>query len=97
MSSLGEWLNADLLPLVMLALIGVEAVALLLWHRRTGHGPAPMPTLTFLGAGAGFAAALYFHRRGEGAMGLGLALFAALTLHLWHLRVLARLARASHD
>lgn len=94
---MSQWLNADLLPLVMLALIGVEAVVLVFWYRWRGQGPAPRPTLTFLGAGAGFAAALFFHRRDGGVIGLGLALFAALTLHLWHLRVLARLSRTSHD
>lgn len=97
MSELGQWLNADQLPLIMLALIGMEAVVLVLWYRRSGRGPAPLPTLTFLGAGAGFAAALFFHRRDESVIGLGIALFAALALHLWHLRVLARLPRASHD
>ena len=36
----------------ILVLVAVEAVALLLWRRRTGRGPAPVPLLCNLASGA---------------------------------------------
>lgn len=93
----GGLLDRDALPLALLGVLALEALALLWWRHRTGRGPASAPTLTFLGAGAGFAAALLFHRRAGGAAGFALAMLLALGMHLWHLQQLARLSRASHD
>ena len=37
---------------VILALVALEGMALLLWHRRTGRGPAAIPLLCNLASGA---------------------------------------------
>ena len=42
----------------ILALVPLEALALLLWHRRTGRGLAPAAVIGNLGAGFCLAAAL---------------------------------------
>jgi hypothetical protein len=88
---LATLLASDLVPLAALGVIGLEAIVLLVRHRRTGRGPAPRVVVSFLASGAALMAALYFHRRPDGVAGFGLAMTAALGLHLWHL---ARLSRA---
>lgn len=91
MDSLSQLLRSDALPVAILALIVVEGIALILWHRRTGRGPRPALTLSFLGAGFALMAALYFHRRDDGSyLGFALAMVVALLMHVWHVAQLAR-------
>lgn len=91
MDQLSALFDADAFPLVVLALIFLEGLALFAQHRRTGRGPTPALLLTFLGAGFALIVALYFHRRAEHApLGFALAMFAALVLHVWHVVQLAR-------
>ena len=95
MERLTSIVNADALPVGILALVVVETLTLVWWQRRRERA-APRSTrvlqiLTFMGAGAALIAAMLFHRRGVPAPGLfALAMLAALVLHVWHLSVLLR-------
>lgn len=91
MDQLSALFDADAFPLVVLALIVLEGLALFARHRRTGRGPAPSLIFSFLGAGFALVVALYFHRCAEYApFGFALAMLAALVVHVWHLVQLAR-------
>ena len=91
MSNFSQLLRSDTLPIAVLALILLEAFALVSWHRRSGRGPRPALTLSFLGAGFAFMAALYFHRRDDGSyLGFAIAMLASLILHVWHVAQLSR-------
>jgi len=70
----------------ILLLLGVEAVALALWHRRTGRGPAPRRLLPNLLAGAFLLAALRTALSDGPETLLLLWLAAALLAHLVDLR-----------
>jgi hypothetical protein len=85
------FLASDALPLAILALIVAEGVALTVWRRRSGRGPAPGVAWSFLGAGFALVAALWLQRRVAEASGpFALALLAALLFHVWHLVLLSR-------
>lgn len=93
MEPLTSLINSDALPLGILALIGVEMVAILWWQRRVGAaaGGQAARIVSFLGAGAALMAAMVFHRREVPAPELfALAMLAALLFHVWHLSVLLR-------
>lgn len=78
------------LVLIMCGVV-VEALVLVLWHQRTGHGPRPLEVCTFLGAGLAFVVALYAARAHDGTSAtFVIALTGALVLHVWHLAVLSR-------
>jgi hypothetical protein len=70
----------------ILLLLGAEAVALALWHRRTGRGPAPRRLLPNLLAGAFLLAALRTALPDGSHALLLLWLAAALLAHLVDLR-----------
>ena len=95
MERLTSIVNADALPVGILALVVVETLTLVWWQRRRERA-APRSTrvlqiLTFMGAGAALITAMLFHRREVPAPGLfALAMLAALVLHVWHLSVLLR-------
>ncbi|MBE7220795.1 MAG: hypothetical protein INR64_20195 [Caulobacteraceae bacterium] len=67
---------------VILLLVGLEALALVLWHRATGRGPAPRAILAMLAAGFFLMLAT---RLALGDAGTGLiaaCLLAALAAHV---------------
>lgn len=76
---------------IVMAGVIVEAIALIVWHRRTGRGPRPLLVCSFLGAGFAFVAALYVVRAHDAPSAAFLiALTTALVFHVWHLALLAR-------
>jgi hypothetical protein len=78
------------LRLVMIGVV-LEAVALVVWHKRTGRGPRPLLVCSFLGAGLAFLAALYVVRAHDApSVAFLIALTSALVFHVWHLALLAR-------
>lgn len=91
MTSLMEFLHSPrFLQLVMLAVV-CEAVALIVFHRRTGRGARPLEVCSFLGAGLAFVVALYAVRAlVSPSVTFIIALTSALVFHVWHLALLAR-------
>jgi hypothetical protein len=90
-SSLAAVVASPAFLLGICAAVVLEATVLVVWHRRTGHGPRPMATLSFLGAGLSFLAALYFLRAQPApSFAFISALTSALVFHVWHLVLLAR-------
>ncbi|WP_373061054.1 hypothetical protein [Gemmatimonas sp.] len=94
-----DWLapifDSDALPVGILVLIVIEAVALWVWQRLNPTSPLGSPNtariVSFLGAGGSLVAAMIFHRRPEPSPeGFALAMLAALVIHLWHITVLLR-------
>lgn len=78
------------LRVVMIGVV-IEAIVLIVWHRRTGRGPRPLLVCSFLGAGLAFLAALYVVRAHETpSVAFLIALTSALVFHVWHLALLAR-------
>jgi hypothetical protein len=74
-------------------MVGVvlEAIVLIVWHRRTQRGPRPLLVCSFLGAGLAFLAALYTIRAHDTpSVAFLSALTLALVFHVWHLALLAR-------
>lgn len=71
----------------VLLLVMVEAVALALWHRRTGRGPEPRHLLPNLAAGFCLLLALRLGLTGGGSATLALCLAGALVAHLADLRI----------
>lgn len=71
----------------ILSLLLIEAVGLLLWHRRTGRGPAPPRLVPNLLAGAFLLAALRTALADGSRTVLLLWLAAAFLAHLLDLRV----------
>jgi hypothetical protein len=67
---------------VVLALTVLEAVALVLLHRRTGRGLAPADLLPTLLAGASLLVALRLALGGASFMWIAVCLLAALLAHL---------------
>ena len=89
MSRLGEVLASDGMIVFMLAVVVIEATALMIWHRRTSQGPEPVQLLSFLGAGAALMAAMFFVKRiKKSALPFASALLAALFFHIWHVALL---------
>ena len=76
------WLDGGRAVGLVLALMAVEAVALLWIRRRTGRGIPPLELMTTLGAGAMLALALYEALEGRGLAGATPFLLAALVAHL---------------
>ncbi len=95
MDGLTSVFNSDALPIGILVLIVVEALALVIWQRRHPHSALGAPNtariISFLGAGGSLVAAMIFHRRDDPSPELfALAMLSALILHLWHIAVLLR-------
>jgi hypothetical protein len=70
----------------IIAVMLVEAIVLLLWHRRTGKGIAPRDLLATLSAGLFLVLALRLALTGAGAWAMALLLAAggiAHALDLW--------------
>ena len=74
-------LGGRVLDFVM-AMTLIEALALLLIHRRTGRGPAPIDTLGLLAAGFCLALAFRLSTLGADWIWIALALTGALLSHL---------------
>ena len=73
----------------MLSVVVLEATTLLLFHARTGGGPAPVELLSFLGAGGSLMVSMYFVRRVERRpLPFAFALLSALAFHAWHVALL---------
>ena len=86
MSRLGEALASDAMIVFMLAVVLVEATALLYWNRTTARGPEPIEVMSFLGAGASLMSAMFFVKRiKKSALPFATALLAALVFHIWHM------------
>ncbi|MEY4608217.1 MAG: hypothetical protein RL625_434 [Gemmatimonadota bacterium] len=82
-------LAADGMILFMLSVVVIEATVLVLWHQRTGHGPAPVELLTFLGAGGSLMVSMFFLRRVDRHPLLyAFALLSALGFHAVHVLLL---------
>ncbi|MGG5886485.1 hypothetical protein ACLF3G_05045 [Falsiroseomonas sp. HC035] len=77
---------ADLVLLVLLA----EALALFLWHRRTGRGLAPLVLAGLVLPGVAFALALRAALTGAGWGWVAAALVAAFFTHAFDLAVRLR-------
>ncbi|MGK7866209.1 hypothetical protein [Falsiroseomonas sp. E2-1-a20] len=77
---------ADLVLLVLLA----EALALFLWHRRTGRGLAPLAVAGLVLPGVAFALALRAALTGAGWGWVAAALVAAFLTHAFDLAVRLR-------
>jgi hypothetical protein len=72
---------------VILALVAVEAVALLAWRRSTGRGPAPLSFLANVLAGAFLLLALREALRGESGSWIAICLVGALLAHVADLKL----------
>jgi hypothetical protein len=82
-------LASDGMVVFMLAVVLIEATALLIYHRTTGAGPAPWELLTFLGAGGSLMVSMLFVRRVERSpLRFAFALLAALGFHAAHVALL---------
>ena len=82
-------LAADGMILFMLGVVVFEATTLVLWHRRTGNGPAPLELLTFLGAGGSLMVSMFFLRRVDRhPLPYAFALLSALGFHAVHVMLL---------
>ncbi len=81
-------------PAFLLAIMGgvlLEALLLVLWHRRSGRGPRPLLVCSFLGAGLALLGALWALRAPNApSLAFLIALTSALVFHVWHLVLLAR-------
>jgi hypothetical protein len=88
-ASLGFLGSTQFLLWLMVGIV-IEALVLVLLHRRTARGPRPLEVCTFLGAGLAFVIALYAARAHAGASPTFItALSLALVFHVWHLSLLA--------
>ena len=67
---------------MLLAVLGIEALILLLVWKRAGVGLPPIQIVSFLGAGAAFAFALGFALHGNAPIGMAVSLFCAFLCHL---------------
>lgn len=82
-------LASDGMIVFMIAVVVVEATVLVIWHRRTGHGPLPVELLSFLGAGGSLMFSMFWVRRVDRhPLRFAFALLAALGFHLWHVALL---------
>ncbi len=89
MARLGEMLASDWMIVFMLAVVLIEATALMIWHRRTAQGPEPVELMSFLGAGASLMSAMFFVKRiKKSALPFATALLSALVFHIWHVSLL---------
>ncbi len=89
MVRLGEALASDGMIFFMLAVVVIEATALMLWHRRTAQGPDPVELVSFMGAGASLMCAMFFVKRiKKSALPFASALLSALVFHIWHMALL---------
>ncbi len=86
---LTQMLASDGMIVFMLAVVVVEATALLIWRRMTGGGPAPVELLSFLGAGGSLMFSMFWVRRVDRhPLLFAFSLLAALGFHLWHVALL---------
>lgn len=82
-------LASDGMIVFMIAVVVIEATVLVIWHRRTGHGPLPVELLSFLGAGGSLMFSMFWVRRVDRhPLRFAFALLAALGFHLWHVALL---------
>ncbi len=89
MSRLGDALASDGMIVFMLAVVLIEATALLWWHRTTSKGPDPIELMSFMGAGASLMTAMFFVKRiKKSALPFATALLSALVFHIWHMALL---------
>jgi len=79
---LPELLQSPRLVDLILALVALEALALIVLWRTTGRGPAPGRLLPNLAAGACLLLALRGALAGAGAGWVGVSLAAALAAHV---------------
>ncbi|GJD51637.1 hypothetical protein OPKNFCMD_4392 [Methylobacterium crusticola] len=79
---MAEWFASGRLIDLVLALVAVEAVLLLAWRRRAGHGPAPASLVANLASGACLMLALRAALTGADWRWLALALVGSLIAHL---------------
>jgi hypothetical protein len=68
--------------LLVLAVLALEALALLAWYRRTEHGLAPRDVAALVAPGVGLLGALYAAMVSAGPLWIGAALTLALVAHL---------------
>lgn len=66
---------------VILALVALEGAALLLWHRRTGRGPAAIPLLCNLASGAALMLAVRAALTGAAWPAVATCLLLSLVAH----------------
>ena len=91
MDSLAALVGSPTFLLGIMGAVVLEAIALVVWHRRTGRGPRPLATVSFLGAGVALLAAVYVLRAHTSPpLAFLIALTVALVFHVWHLVILAR-------
>jgi hypothetical protein len=72
---------------LVIALVGLEAFAVLGWRAMSGGGPAPLPFLSNLLAGTFLLLALRDALGGGGSIGIAACLIASLVAHLADLRL----------
>ena len=71
---------------IIVALMALEALALIVYHRRTSLGPAPADVITMLLAGLCLMLALRAALSGAGWYWIALCLLASLGAHVADLR-----------
>ncbi len=82
---MGEWIASGRLVDAILAIVVLEAVALLAWRARRGAGPSPGAIVANLAAGASLLVALRLALGGAPWPWIAAALAAAGLAHAWDL------------
>ena len=82
---MGELFAGGRIVDLILAFMVLEALVLLVWRRRTGHGIAPLDLVASLLAGALLLLALRFALAGIAWPAIAACLAAALGAHVWDL------------
>lgn len=70
----------------ILALVAVEAVALVFYRVRSKRGMPVAEVVAFLGAGAALMIALRVLATGGGFATFAVAMLGSLAMHLWHVK-----------
>ncbi|MDR7036329.1 MULTISPECIES: hypothetical protein [Methylobacterium] len=87
---MAEWVTSGRIVDLILALVALEALALLAYRARTGRGPAPPAILCNLGSGAALMLALRAGLTGAAWWQIAACLALALVAHLGDLALRLR-------